>query len=250
MSDVQVVDEGAIRTITLNRPAKLNALRRDDLAEATRAVRQAPDETRVLVFAGSGGRAFSVGMDVHTFVGIVQDPSTTREVIGAVKLLLDTVRMSQLATIASVDGYCLGAAFELVLACDFRLATPGSSFGLPEINLGLPCILESALLQQYVGLSRAKEIILTGDRYTAEQMAAWGMLNDTVDSDDLAGRTTALAETLAAKPRAGVASQKRLFERWQNEGLQISNEACLEEIEGVFRDPSTKAIVEQVAGTH
>jgi enoyl-CoA hydratase/carnithine racemase len=246
-SYVETADRGPVRYVQFNRPEKLNALRKPELEQAKQAVADVGDDTAVIVFTGAGTRAFSVGMDVDTFLDIVNDPATTRTTIGAVKELLDTVRTSQLMTIAAVGGYCLGAAFELALACDLRVATSKSRFGLPEINLGLPCILDSAVLQQYVGLSRAKEIMLTGELYEAERMQAWGLLNEVVPSTELDDHVTSLAQGLATKPRAGVASQKRLFERWQNEDLQTSNEACLDEIESVFRDPSTKAVITDTA---
>jgi enoyl-CoA hydratase/carnithine racemase len=89
--------------------------------------------------------------------------------------------------------------------------------------------------------------MLTGELYEAERMQAWGLLNKVIPTAELDDHVESLAQGLATKPRAGVASQKRLFERWQNEDLQTSNEACLDEIESVFRDPQTKAVITDAA---
>ncbi|RZT84247.1 enoyl-CoA hydratase/carnithine racemase [Pseudonocardia sediminis] len=243
---VLITDVDDVRYVTLNRPDKLNALTRSDVDEVATAVHEGAATARVIVFGGAGDRAFSAGMHLDTFAGLVADPDRTPDVIGAVKHMLDTVRQAQVPTICAVRGHCLGAAFELALACDLRIATPGSRFGLPEIDIGLPCIMESALLSQYVGLARAKQIMLTGDVHDAATMSDWGFLNEIVD--DVDARATELASSLAGKSRAGLASQKRLFELWQNVGFAEGSAQSIHEIDRVFHDPETHEIVRRVAG--
>ena len=151
-----------VRFITFNRPGKLNALTVADLGEVARLAADPGDRVRALVFAGAGNRSFSAGMHIDTFAEL--GPASARQVIGQVRDCLAAVRTAPLPTVAMINGYCLGVAFELALACDLRVCADDAQFGLPEVKVGIPSVADAALLQDHVGLAMAKEIILTGDR--------------------------------------------------------------------------------------
>jgi enoyl-CoA hydratase len=212
--------------ITFSRPGKLNALTVADLGEITALVTHPADRVRALVFAGAGTRSFSAGMHVDTFADL--GPASARQVIGQVRDCLAAVRTTPLPTAAMISGYCLGAAFELALACDLRLATDDAQFGLPEVKVGIPSVADAALLPAYVGLARAKEIILTGDLYPAADLDRWGLLNRVVPRAGLEAETRRLLSRVTRHTRTVLASQKRLFEVWQNtrltEGIRVSTE--------------------------
>lgn len=230
-------DRGGVRWITLQRPEKLNAITRDDLAELTRAASDLPAGTAAVVFQGAGDRALSAGMHVDTFVGL--SVADARAVISELGALLTAVRRAPVPTLCVVRGYCLGGAMELAMACDLRVADTTATFGMPEIAVGIPSVLDAALLSQYVGLSKAKELLLTGDLIAAGELAGFGFLNELVDPHDLAD---AVERTLARVVRhAGPATtaQKRLFETWQNVGLAASIEASIGEFAEVFGHPAT-----------
>src|SRR5919199_3783047 len=152
-----VEDRGDVRWITLDRPEVLNALTLEDLHTLGDAVRQVGPETRAIVLTGAGNRAFSAGMHVDTFLDA--SPGAGRRIIDQVGDCLGAIRLAPIATGAMINGYCLGAAFEMALACDIRVARPDARFGLPEVKLGLPSVVEAALLAHHVGLSRAREMI-------------------------------------------------------------------------------------------
>jgi enoyl-CoA hydratase len=143
-----------------------------------------------------------------------------------------------------VNGYCLGAAFELALACDIRIAADSAQFGLPEIKVGIPSVIDAALLQQHVGLSTAKEMILTGDLYPAADLARRGALNAVVPAADLHAETRRMLARLTGHSPAAMAAQKRLFETWQNTTLAAGIEASVSEFAAVFDNPQTAGIVE------
>lgn len=240
MSQLIVEDRDAVRWITFNRPAQLNTLRLDDLQAATAAVGEATAAGRTIVFTGAGERAFCAGMNLDVFAEIVDDPSLARRYIGAVRGLLDAVRTAEVVTVAAINGHCLGAAFELALACDFRVAVHGALLGLPEMKLGLPCILDSALLPQYVGLSLAKEMMLTGQLYPSERLDGLGAFTVVDGLDAMREEADRLTAGFAEVPPAGIASQKRLFEAWQNLSIDRFNDVSLEEIDRVFHDEATR----------
>jgi enoyl-CoA hydratase len=180
---VRVARDGGTLRITLSRPAKLNALRPADI-HALRAAMDLPAGVRAVVFAGAGGRAFCAGMHVDTFAELT--PESARAFIAELRDMLAAVRTAPVPTVCAVDGYCLGVGFELALACDLRVATTRSAFGLPEIKVGIPSVADAALLSEYVGLSLAKEMILTGDVYPVGRFSASGLCNTVVPPDRLA----------------------------------------------------------------
>jgi enoyl-CoA hydratase len=223
--------------ITFRRPAQLNALTVADLDEITALVTQPADQVRALVFRGAGTRSFSAGIHVDTFTDL--GPARARAVIGHVRDCLAAVRTTPLPTAAMINGYCLGAAFELALACDLRVAADDAQFGLPEVKVGIPSVADAALLAAYVGLGRAKEIILTGDLYPAPDLDRWGLLNRVVPCADLEAETLRLLRRVTRHTRTVLASQKRLFEVWQNTPLAEGIRVSTEEFAQVFEAPET-----------
>lgn len=228
---------GDVRWIRFGRPQALNALMLDDLAAARDWVLDPGPDARAVIFTGDGERAFSAGMHVATFDRL--DVDGARAVITAVRDFLAAVRTCPLATAAAIRGYCLGAAFELALACDLRVCTPDAQFGLPEVKVGIPSVADAALLQQHVGLALAKEIILTGDLYPAADLRARGLLNAVVPPGSLEAATAGLTSRITRHSAAVVASQKRLFEVWQNTGLAAGTEVSVGEFAGMFGRPDT-----------
>ena len=142
-----------------------------------------------------------------------------------------------------INGYCLGAAFELALACDLRVACPEARFGLPEVRLGIPSVVDAALLHHYVGLSRAKEIILTGGMYSVADLAPAGLANRVAERGQLRAAAGELLAGLRELTPQVIAAQKALFETWLNTGLQAGIDASVEVFAGLFADPATSAAI-------
>ncbi|WP_051580341.1 enoyl-CoA hydratase/isomerase family protein [Pseudonocardia acaciae] len=231
MTAIRTERTGDTLRITLARPAKLNALRPEDI-EALRAAMRLEDGVRAVVFAGEGGRAFSAGMHLDTFGSLTRE--SARSFIAGLRNMLAAVRTAPVPTLCAVDGYCLGVAFELALACDLRVATTRSTFGLPEIKVGIPSVADAALLSQHVGLSLAKEIILTGDLYPVTRFATTGLCNAVVDPTALTATTETLLSKLTPHDPAAMASQKRLFETWQNTALAPGTDVSVHEFATMF----------------
>jgi enoyl-CoA hydratase/carnithine racemase len=223
--------------VTVDRPAKLNALRRADIDAMLEAMDLDAD-VRAVVFRGAGDRAFSAGMHVEEFQDLT--PASAAEFISRLRDLLAAVRTAPVATVSAVNGYCIGAAFELALACDLRIAASTASFGLPEIKVGIPSVVDAALLPQHVGLSLAKEMILTGDLYPVDRFAASGMCNAVVEPDELDAEVERWVARVAGHTRAATASQKRLFEVWQNTGLSTGTALSVREFASVFAAEETR----------
>jgi enoyl-CoA hydratase/carnithine racemase len=228
---------GDVRWIVFDRPAKLNALTLTDIQAVTRLVADPGPRVRALAFTGAGTRSFSAGVHTATFVDL--DPPRARAFIAELRDCLAAVRTSPLPTIAMVRGYCLGAGFELALACDLRVSTEDSQFGLPEVKVGIPSVVDAALLPAHVGLAMAKEIILTGDLYPAAELYRLGLLNRVAVADDLLAQTQALLARVIGHTPAVLASQKRLFEVWHNQPLTAAIDHSVDEFAAMFALPET-----------
>lgn len=228
-----VGDDGPIRTITLDRPEVLNALTVEDLAVISHAVRELPDSVRVVVFRGNG-RAFSAGMHLQNFLDT--EPDDGGQLIACVGECVGAVRLTPVPTVAMVQGHCLGAAFELALACDFRVAADETArVGLPEVRVGIPSVVDAALLVHHVGLSLAKELILTGAAYRPEQLPG---LFTTLSLDEI------VPAMLTLTPEV-IAAQKSLFETWLNAALQEGIDVSREVFASVFALPVTRSAIER-----
>lgn len=197
-------DRDTVRTITVHRPDKLNALNLETLNELTLAFGQAAqdDDVRIVVLAGSCDKAFVAGADIaemHAYTPL-QAQSFSRS---GQALMLTIERLGK-PVIASIQGYALGGGMELAMACHLRVASTRAKFGQPEINLGLiPGFGGTQRLLRLAGRAAALELCLTGRQIDAERAFALGVVNQVVEPGNLAEAVDTLAGQLAAgAPRA------------------------------------------------
>ncbi|MBW0105400.1 enoyl-CoA hydratase/isomerase family protein [Pseudonocardia sp. KRD291] len=243
MGQPLVRDDGPIRRITIDRPEQANALRLEDLDVIGDSVRDIGPQIRAIVFSGAGDRAFSAGMHLDTFRDAA--PEDGLALISRVAACLDAVRRCPVATVARLNGVCVGAAFELVLACDVRVAHPGVRVGLPEVKVGIPSIADAALLPAFLGPSKAHELILTGDLYTLDELGADRLVNRLVPAEELDDAVADLCARLVAPTAEVIAAQKGLFETWRNTGIADSVTASLDVFAEVFALPATREAIEE-----
>jgi enoyl-CoA hydratase len=231
--------------ITFDRPEKLNILHPADLSELRDVIADLAAGVQAIVFTGAGQAAFSAGMNIEAFVGLA--PAQAHALISDLAQVMRAVRHSPVVTVAAVNGYCLGAAFELALACDLRVVATTASFGLPEIKVGVPSVIDAALLPAFVGLSKAREMILTGDIYTLDQLPPDSIANVVAEPGELIAAAESLLDRTAAHPRTVTAAQRRLFDLWLNSPLDASVNASMTEFAQVFGSQETQ---EQIARHH
>jgi enoyl-CoA hydratase len=196
-----IVDrDGAVSTITINRPKVLNALNGptlDELGTATDDARR-DDSVRVIILTGAGDRAFVAGADINELA--VQTPVGGREHARKGQALFDRIERLGKPVIAAVNGFALGGGCELAMACTIRLAADTAKLGQPEINLGLlPGYAGSQRLPRLVGRGRALELLLLGHQISAEEAWRIGLVNRVVPAAQLMIEARALAQSLASK---------------------------------------------------
>jgi enoyl-CoA hydratase len=217
--------EGAIATVTVNRPDKLNSLNTVVLRELTAAFisLDASYKVRAVILTGAGEKAFVAGADIAEMSAMNAAQAKAFSDSGhRLGVLMET---SPFPVIAAVNGYALGGGCELALACDFIYASDNARFGQPEVNLGLmPGFGGTQRLSRRIGISRARELIFTGEPIKAERALELGLVNEVFPLASLMDRVRATAEKIASKAPIAIAYSKRVIERGYDAGLGVGNE--------------------------
>jgi 2-(1,2-epoxy-1,2-dihydrophenyl)acetyl-CoA isomerase len=203
--------EGAVLTITLNRPDKLNAFNsamHEGLRAALREARA--DDVRAVVITGAG-RGFCVGQDLTEFRDAPDDIAERLRTGYHPNIL--AIRALEKPVIAAVNGAAAGAGLSLACACDLRIAADSAVFVPAFVNIGLiPDSGGSFFIHRLLGYSRAFEWMASGRRLTAGRAHAWGIVNEVVEDEELPSRAAEIAATFAAMPTRAVGMTKRLFD--------------------------------------
>jgi 2-(1,2-epoxy-1,2-dihydrophenyl)acetyl-CoA isomerase len=236
--------EGAVLTITLNRPDKLNAFTDKMLGELNEAFKHAERDAavRAIVLTGAG-RGFCAGQDLDSVKSREADAAGS---LGYGEHLRHTynkliVRMRNLEKpiIAAVNGVAAGAGMSLVMACDLRVAAENASFMQAFIKIGLvPDSGSTWMLQRLIGQARAAEMMLTGRRISAQEALDWGLINRVVPTDQLTANAAAWGAEMAALPTVSIGYIKRAFNRAATASLAeaLEYEADLQEMAGRTED--------------
>jgi enoyl-CoA hydratase len=206
---------GFVARVTIERAAKLNALDRTLMGKIIEAMTglAADPALRLAVVTGAGGRAFIGGADIDELAAL--DADSARGFITAVHVCCDAFRHLPKPAIARIDGYALGAGLELAAACDFRIASDHSVFGMPEVRIGLPSVVEAALLPALIGPARTRKLLLTGGNIDAAEALAWGLVDEVVPTDQLDQAVEKLVASILAAGPAAVRLQKSLILDWE-----------------------------------
>lgn len=225
MSDLQFVRverRGECAWVTLDRPP-LNLI----VPEMIRGIKAAFDElredprVRAAALTGSG-RVTTAGMQLQFLRDL-----TAREAKAFIAMLheaIHAVHEAPFPTVCMMNGHCLGGGFELAMACDMRTAATDALMGLPEIRVGVPSVIEAALLPRLIGPGRAAECLLTGESIRAGQALEWGIVNRVAPPAELERVTMALIDLILECAPAAVRLQKELIIRWRNTDLRSAVE--------------------------
>jgi 2-(1,2-epoxy-1,2-dihydrophenyl)acetyl-CoA isomerase len=229
MAEVETARDGAVLTVTLNRPDVLNALKASTLKELGAALKEArADDVRAVVITGAG-RGFCVGQDLTEFRESAGDIGTRLR--GNYHPDIKAIRELEKPVIASVNGAAAGAGLSLACACDLRIASDQATFVPAFVNIGLvPDSGGTFFVSRLVGQARAFEWLCSGRRLTAAEAQQWGIVSEVVEGDALAARAAEIAGRLAALPTRAIGMTKRLLDRAASSSLeeQLEREAQLQ----------------------
>jgi enoyl-CoA hydratase len=213
-------DARGVAWVTIENAAKLNTLNRTVMTALIAAVEGLADDSspRAVVLRGAGTRAFIGGADISEMVELNAD--SARDFITLVHRSCDVFRRLPVPAIACIRGWTLGAGLEIAAACDFRYASNDARFGMPEVRVGIPSVVEAALLPGLIGWGRTRRLLLTGETIDAATALSWGLVEDVVSPAQLdAAVERALTGILASGSRA-IRLQKALIGEW--EALPVS----------------------------
>jgi len=235
-------EAGRVATVTIDNPAKLNILDPAGIASLERTLNAlaADDALRVVILRGAGSRAFSGGADFRAMAAL--DRESARLFIAALHRACEAIRGLPVPVIARIEGYALGAGLEIAAACDLRLAADSARFGMPEVKVGIPSVIEAALLPRLIGWGRARRLVYTGELIDAGTAERWGLVEGVVARAGLdAAVEEWVAAILAAGPRA-IRLQKALIQDWEELGLSQAIERGIDAFGDAYatREPAER----------
>ena len=213
---LQIEDgEYGVMIVTLNRPDRLNAMNTQmmmDLRDLFQDLYVYPDKARVVILTGAGDRGFCPGADLKERDGM--SDSTWRSQHAIVEQIARNMFQAPMPVIAAVNGVAMGGGAEIALCCDFIYAADHARFAFPEVTRGImPGMAGPQNLPRAVGVRRAKEIVLTGKPFSAQEAADWGMVNRVLPLADLMPAALEAAKTIAENAPIGVRSAKKALDK-------------------------------------
>jgi enoyl-CoA hydratase/carnithine racemase len=225
---------GRVARVTLDNPAKLNCLDAAAIAALTDALQvlHGDDALRAVVITGAGGKAFSGGVDVNDLGAATH--ATAREGITRLHRCIRAVSDCPVPVVARVNGYCIGGALELAAACDLRIAADHARFGMPEVRLGIPSVIEAALLARLMGAGRARWLLLTGELIDAAEALRWGLVERVVAQDALDAEVDGALDAILAGGPYAIRAQKRLNHDYEELPLAQSVAVSIDEFEAAY----------------
>ena len=248
LSENTLAGTGHFVTITYDRVEKLNALNSegiDALSLSFDAIADDP-EVRAVILEGAGQKAFVGGADIVELESL--DTDTAKIFITSLHSLFSKIRSLPVPVIAKINGYALGAGMELAAACDIRIASSTAIFGMPEVKVGLPSVIEAALLPRLVGWGKASYLVMTGENIDAAKAYDWGFLEVVARPEELKKETVRVAVSIANSGPIAVRAQKRLMTQWErlsikdgiHSGIEVFSEAYESDEPQIMMEPFLK----------
>lgn len=224
---------------------ELNLINSPVLAELGHALSEISrdPQARALVVGTASTRAWIAGADLGELTTL--EPASAREFIKRLHGVCQAIRDVPVPVLASIQGYCLGAGLELATCCDLRLAASDARFGMPEVQVGIPSVIEAALLPRLIGTGRARDLVLTGRILQAEQALAWGLVEAIAPAHALQELVEArLADILRAAPGA-VRAQKALCRQWEELPLADTIDQSIETFASAYQSDEPRRYMQR-----
>lgn len=206
---------GPFARVTVANDRKLNTLGSGLLLALAEAFAAVPASARAVVLTGEGARAFIGGADI-TEMARVETPAQGQGFIERVHAACAAIRDCPVPVIARINGWCLGAGLEIAAACDLRIAADTAQFGMPEVRVGIPSVVEAALLPGLIGWGRTRRLLLLGETFSAATMAEWGFCERVVAPDALEAACGEWCELIAHAGPVAIRNQKALIRQWED----------------------------------
>ena len=217
-----------IAYVTINNARKLNTLHSalmNDFAAICQDLSH-QQALRAVVVTGAGDKAFVGGADIDEMASL--DPHSARTFITLLHACCHAVRELPVPVIARIQGYALGGGLELAASCDLRIAADTAVFGMPEVKLGIPSVIEAALLPALVGWGRTRQMLLMGESFGATEAATWGLVERVVPTHQLDDAVEGYVQSILRAGARAVRLQKKLIRSWEDLPLRAAVEAGID----------------------
>lgn len=228
-------DGGVVVRVVIDNSRKANSLGTQLAAELARriAALAANDALRAVVLTGAGERAFIGGADLAEMATL--DPPRARSFIAGLHRVCAVVRDLPVPVIARINGVALGAGLELAAACDLRVAAGHARFGMPEVRVGIPSVIEAALLPGLIGWGRTRELLLLGETIDSATALRWGLVERVAPPGELDTAVAACVDAVLAAGERAVRLQKALIRRWEDLPVGAAIEAGIDAFADAYR---------------
>lgn len=239
-------EAGRVATVTLDYEARINILNTRLIVQLTEAVESLMDDDRlrVLILRGAGEKSFIGGADINE-MATIDSPAKAEAFISRLHGVCAALRRLPVPVIARISGYCLGAGLEIAAACDLRIASEGSLFGMPEVKVGIPSVIEAALLPRLVGWGKARELVYTGESIGAEEALQCGLIERLVPHAKLDdGVERWVGSILQAGPNS-IRLQKALIRKWESLPIEQAIEAGIRSFGEAYRTEEPRSLMKQ-----
>ncbi len=234
-----------VARIVIDDEARLNILDNELIRRLTEAVKSLADNERlrVLILTGGGDRAFIGGADINEMAAL--DKPSARGFIARLHNACAALRQLPVPVIARINGYCLGAGLEIAASCDLRVAAEHSTFGMPEVRVGIPSVIEAALLPGLIGWGKAAELIYTGESISAAEALECGLVQLVVPRAQLDQAVERWTQAiLEGGPRA-LRLQKSLIREWERLPLDQAIERGIASFVAAYETDEPRRLMER-----
>jgi enoyl-CoA hydratase len=233
---------GLIAFVTVDNASRLNSMSSalmDEFIERLSELAASAD-LRALVLTGAGDRAFIGGADIRE-MSALSNAEEARRFITRLHKCCDAIRAIPVPTIARINGFTLGGGLEIAVSCDVRVAVESAVFGMPEVRLGIPSVIEAALLPTLVGWGRARQIVLFGENFSAREALSWGLIEQMVGAGELDKAVDQWIDQVLSCPPGAVRLQKQLIRQWEDMPVRPAIEAGIDSFTAAVRsgEPAT-----------
>jgi len=235
---------GLVAFVTVDNASRLNAMNSalmDEFVEKVSALATGA-ELRALVLTGAGDKAFIGGADIRE-MSALSDAEDGRRFITRLHTCCDAIRAVPVPTIARINGFTLGGGLEMAASCDVRVAVESAEFGMPEVRLGIPSVIEAALLPMLIGWGRTRQILLFGENFSAQEALAWGLVERVVSAAELDEAVDEWIDQVLSCAPGAVRLQKQLIRAWEELPLGAAVQAGIDSFTTAVRSGEPAAVM-------
>lgn len=234
---------GRIAIVTIDNQRRLNCLATPTIVRLAQVFNSLGEDAdlRAVVLTGAGDKAFIGGADLNELGGCCAD--SVRLFITRLHQACLAIRTCPVPVIGRVNGFCLGAGLEVAASCDMRVSSANAVYGMPEVHMGLPSVIEAALLPGLIGWGKTREILLTGETFGAQPALAMGFVQKVVPADGLDAAVDHWLDMIGRATPKAIRNQKALMNRWERVSVEEGVYAGIDAISEAYTTGEPQAAI-------